>query len=223
MIKNHSAIITATVIGAIMVVLMISLISPQDSAIAGTQPAPTAIIATLAAAETPLNHPTFVEQLPAGSDQPAVQVNIVEDAPAAEDGCSLSSTFPPAIQQWCSYLTQFSAEYGVEANLLASVMLQESGGNPQAYSKSGAVGLMQVMPKDGLAANFMCINGPCFASRPTSAELYDPAFNIQYGARMLSGLISKHGSLREALKAYGPMDMGYHYADLVLTIYEKYR
>jgi hypothetical protein len=40
---------------------------------------------------------------------------------------------------------------------------------------------------------------------------------------MLAGLITTLGSQREALKAYGPMDVGYGYADKVLAIYENYR
>jgi hypothetical protein len=82
---------------------------------------------------------------------------------------------------------------------------------------------MQVMPRDGLAADFMCINGPCFASRPTIAELQDPEFNLAYGSRMLANLYAKHGTYREALFRYGPMDMGYRYADLVLNIWENYQ
>jgi soluble lytic murein transglycosylase-like protein len=80
-----------------------------------------------------------------------------------------------------------------------------------------------VMPRDGVAASFECINGPCFASRPTIKELQDPSFNIKYGTYMLVGLIAKLGNLREALKAYGPMDMEYSHADRVLAIYENYR
>jgi soluble lytic murein transglycosylase-like protein len=94
-------------------------------------------------------------------------------------------------------------------------MLMESGGDPEAYSASGAVGLMQVMPRDGLAASFECINGPCFASRPTIRELLEPGYNVEYGSQMLAGLIDRLGSPREALKAYGPMDVGYSYADRV--------
>ena len=101
-------------------------------------------------------------------------------------------------------------------------MLQESGGDQAAISHSGAVGLMQVMPRDGLAAEFMCVNGPCFAARPTTEELQDPAFNVAYGSRMLADLHIKHGSYREALFKYGPMDMGYRYADIVLNIWESY-
>ena len=102
-------------------------------------------------------------------------------------------------------------------------MLQESGGDAMAYSSSGAVGLMQVMPRDGIAASFECINGPCFASRPTIEELQNPEYNVEYGTRMLAGLVNKLGSPREALTAYGPMDAGYSYADRVLAIYENYR
>jgi hypothetical protein len=39
---------------------------------------------------------------------------------------------------------------------------------------------------------------------------------------MLAGLVSNLGSPREALKAYGPMDVDYSYADRVLSIFENY-
>ena len=51
-----------------------------------------------------------------------------------------------------------------------------------------------------------------------SQELKDPAFNVDYGVRMLAGLIAKYGDIREALKPYGPYDVGYQYADKVLAI-----
>ena len=137
--------------------------------------------------------------------------------------CSLGQSYPDSVQQWCGFIEQYAGSNNLDPNLLAAVMLQESGGNPQAYSKSGAVGLMQVMPRDGLASGFMCINGPCFASRPSTQELYDPEFNVSYGANMLAGLIQKHGDVREALRAYGPMNMGYRYADIILNIMNRYR
>lgn len=77
---------------------------------------------------------------------------------------------------------------------------------------------MQVMPKDGIASEFVCVNGPCFAGRPSTNELLDPEYNVDYGSRMLAGLIEKYGSEREALKAYGPYNVGYYYADKVLAI-----
>ena len=138
-------------------------------------------------------------------------------------GCSLSASYPPAVQQWCVQIEETAQNVGLPANLIAAVILQESGGDPTAYSSSGAVGLMQVMPRDGIAAEFMCINGPCFASRPTIAELEDPAFNIAYGSQYLAGLALEHGSYREALYKYGPIDIGYHYADLVLGIWDSHQ
>ena len=143
--------------------------------------------------------------------------------PIISSGCSLPASYPEKVLRWCEPIERYARETGLPANLIAAVMLQESGGNPDAYSHSGAVGLMQVMPRDGIAANFMCINGPCFASRPTIDELKDPDFNIAYGARMLANLYERNGSYREALFRYGPMDVGYRYADLVLTIWENYQ
>ena len=132
--------------------------------------------------------------------------------------CEFFDRYPSKVQPWCGLIEQAASKHGVDALLIASVMLQESGGQPEIMSTSGAVGLMQVMPRDGIAAGFQCINGPCFASRPSIEELKDPAFNVAYGVRMLAGLIERCGDIREALKSYGPYDVGYRYADQVLTI-----
>lgn len=137
--------------------------------------------------------------------------------------CSISQDYSAKILQWCELITYYGQKNGIEPDLLAALILQESGGNPQVTSHSGAVGLMQVMPRDGLAASFMCKNGPCFANRPRSAQLKDPEFNISYGSQMLAGLYKKYGNMREALKSYGPMDVGYSYSDKVLSIYKRYR
>ena len=74
----------------------------------------------------------------------------------------MSRNYPENVLRWCELITQYGNEHGIDPDLLAALILQESGGNPTAYSHSGAVGLMQVMPNDGLAASFMCQNGPCF-------------------------------------------------------------
>jgi len=133
----------------------------------------------------------------------------------------LSAFFPASIQEWKHYILQTSEKYSLDPDLIASVMLQESRGDPQALSNSGAVGLMQVMPSDGLAVKFLCKNGPCFSDRPTIEELINPELNIDYGARLLLEYIKNSGALREGLKQYGPLDVGYFYADAVIEIYEK--
>lgn len=174
---------------------------------------------------------------PAAADsQPAAQAEALQtepaDTPAAEQAaeaqpavnqeCAVSGRFPQAILQWCGLITHYAQKRGLHPDLVAALIWQESGGKPQAYSKSGAVGLMQVMPRDGLAAAFRCANGPCFADRPSTHELQDPEFNINYGTRMLASLVRRHGNLRDGLKSYGPMDVGYYYADKVLGLFKQY-
>lgn len=135
--------------------------------------------------------------------------------------CSLHRQLPEKVYRWCNLIHQQAVETGLDPDLVAAVILVESAGDPLAYSHSGAVGLMQVMPRDGLAAAFQCPNGPCFTSRPTRRELEDPVFNVSYGSQMLAGLVEKYGNIRTALKAYGPMDVGFAYADKVLGVWER--
>ena len=153
----------------------------------------------------------------------AAEPSQAAESSQAQDTCQVSLSYPIEILQWCKIITEEAIQVELPPNLIAAVMLQESGGDANAYSASGAVGLMQVMPRDGIAAEFECINGPCFASRPSIEELLEPGYNIEYGSQMLSGLVARQGSFREALKAYGPMDVDYSYADRVLSIYENYR
>lgn len=155
-----------------------------------------------------------------GNSENSAQLD--ESRPIINSVSNLSSAFPPSIQAWKDLIESVALQNGLDPNLIAAVMLQESGGNANAYSACGAVGLLQVMPRDGLAAEFMCGDTPCFHSRPSMHELADPLFNLDYGTRILSGLFGKYGDWREALRAYGPMDVGYGYADIVLSIYENY-
>ena len=137
--------------------------------------------------------------------------------------CPVSQRYPGKVRRWCGLITHYANQRNLSPDLVAAVILQESGGNPDAYSSSGAVGLMQVMPRDGLAATFLCANGPCFKDRPSKSKLLNPDFNLKYGTRMLARLQKNHGDLREALRFYGPMDVGYAYADKVLAIYDTHR
>lgn len=136
--------------------------------------------------------------------------------------CEVSQQYPKSVIKWCGVITKYARQNDLHPDLIAAMIWQESGGNPKAYSNSGAVGLMQIMPSDGIAASFICSSGACFASRPTIKQLKDPEFNVKYGTRMLARLVKTHGSLRDGLKAYGPMDSGYYYADKVLSIYKHY-
>jgi soluble lytic murein transglycosylase-like protein len=123
-------------------------------------------------------------------------------------------------RSYCDFIIRASEKYNLNPHLLAALIWWESGGNPLAYSISGAVGLMQVMPRDGLAADDMCKYGLCFADRPTTEELEVPEFNIDFGSGYLVERIALGGSLRNGLMGYGPEDVGYSYADKILGLYE---
>ena len=139
---------------------------------------------------------------------------------AAAD-CLISPEFPAEIQQWCGLISQYAPQHNLEPDLVAALIVVESAGNDQAISHNGAVGLMQIMPRDGLAADFQCPNGPCFASRPTTKELKNPEYNLAFGTKLLANLLRRLGDVREALVAYGPAGVGYTYADKVLGLYNS--
>lgn len=206
---------SALVMSLIMIVVCLAL-AGQVTTAAGE--------VMVAAAQTEAAHSLQNDQAAGPAAQPEGQLPSEQPAPAQAAGeeCRVSDSFPEEVRQWCELITNYADEHNVAPDLVAAVIWLESGGKATAYSRSGAVGLMQVMPRDGIAAKFQCINGPCFSSRPTIEELEDPEFNIEYGTRMLAGLFEKKNSWRDALRSYGPMDVGYSYADKVLAIYDRY-
>ena len=216
---NYGArlVIPGTIIGSLFLVIMLLAIT------ASTAFPVTARAAGPAATPQPSSSmqvdPSIAESIPP-IDAQSVEIN--QTANAGTGTCQVSPSFPSSVLQWCDLITRYADSHGLEPDLVAGLILQESGGDPTAYSKSGAVGLMQVMPKDGLAADFMCPNGPCFSGRPSTEKLQDPEFNIAYGTKMLADLLEKYGNLRDALRSYGPMDVGYYYADKVLGIFNTY-
>ena len=58
----------------------------------------------------------------------------------------ISSVFTPEVQAWETDILRWAAAAGLDPNMSATVMQIESCGDPQALSRSGAMGLFQVMP-----------------------------------------------------------------------------
>jgi len=201
-------VVPAVIVGCMIVIWIGTVAASQMPPT--TQLAPT--LTASASAHITENDPIF------NVDEGSLSMMHYED-----HSCTLPTSYPSSILQWCFSIEENAQKTGIPASLIAAVILQESGGDPLAYFSSGAVGLMQIMPRDGIASEFMCVNGPCFAARPTIAELQDPVYNLAYGTQMLAALSLKTGSYREALFRYGPMDMGYAYADKVLAIWENYQ
>lgn len=79
--------------------------------------------------------------------------------------------------------------HGLPVSLLKAVMAVESNFNPHAVSEKGASGLMQLMPG---TAHDMCVG-----------DIFDPAQNIDGGARYLRYLHDQFGNdLEKVLAAY---------------------
>lgn len=66
-------------------------------------------------------------------------------APAASNG-PIAPLFTAEVHFWAAQIAIWSAEHGLDPNLVATVMQIESCGNPSARSVAGAAGLFQVMP-----------------------------------------------------------------------------
>lgn len=124
------------------------------------------------------------------------------------------------VRSWCSEMVLTADRCNIDIELLAALTLWESGGDNDAISHAGAVGLTQVMPRDGIAASFMCLNGPCFKDRPTTEELKNPQTNLDFGGCLLSGLVSDYG-LRDGLTKYSGGYYYYQYADPIAQIYKE--
>ncbi len=82
--------------------------------------------------------------------------------------------------------------YVVPVDLVRAVIKQESGFNPKALSKCGAVGLMQLMPFNAKKLGLV-----------DEKQLWTPALNILAGVRLLAALLHHYeGDVIAALVAY---------------------
>lgn len=118
---------------------------------------------------------------------------------------------------------QAAKKYGVEPALIAAVMKTESNFNPDAVSRAGAQGLMQLMPATARGL------GVTDASNPLQA--------VMGGAKLLGQLLDKYnGNTELALAAYNagsgavdkfggipPYDETRKYVPLVMSAYQGFR
>jgi soluble lytic murein transglycosylase-like protein len=122
----------------------------------------------------------------------------------------------------------YSHEHGLDPLLVLSVIRVESDFASDAVSPMGALGIMQVMP-----ATARFVTEQRGWNWPGESRLFEPSFNIRVATSYLSDLLTKFGSVEEALIAYncgeGTMQelasiglpLPRSYARRVLSVYDR--
>lgn len=128
------------------------------------------------------------------------------------------------VRRYQAIVDSAARSHGVEAALVQAVISAESGYNPNAISRKGASGLMQLMPDT--------------ARRYGVRDIFDPSENVHGGVRYLKDLLAMfNGDLRLALAGYNagenaviragnqvpPYPETKHYVPKVLDIYHRFR
>ena len=124
-----------------------------------------------------------------------VEIASVEAAPVIQQkkdaplNVSPAKTTNPTAEDVRGMMTRAGVKHNVDVDLLASVVRAESGGNVRAVSRTGARGLMQLMP--GTAADLGV------------EDSFHPEQNINGGTAYLDALLMRyHDNIALALAAY---------------------
>lgn len=100
-----------------------------------------------------------------------------------------NTTQPASKAQILNVVSQISKKHGVDEKLVQALIKQESGFNPKAKSKAGAMGLMQLMPS---TAKNLGVQDP-----------YNMVQNVEGGVKYLKSMLNKYnGNVILALAAY---------------------
>lgn len=92
-----------------------------------------------------------------------------------------------SISDYSQYYQDAGQRYGVDPNLLMAQGQVESGGNPNAVSDAGAIGIAQLMPA---------------TAKSLGVDPKDPKQAIDGQARLMAENINRYGDISTALKAY---------------------
>lgn len=100
--------------------------------------------------------------------------------------------------QYDAYVQQYSKEYNLDENLVYAVIKAESNFNPDAESRVGAMGLMQIMPE---TFEWLQNYADGYVQYDT-LSLFEPEINIKYGCIFLQFLLERYSSESTAVAAY---------------------
>jgi hypothetical protein len=111
---------------------------------------------------------------------------VVRTAPSSANSNSQQTISRDRIE---GLIQTIATRHSVDPALVRAVMKVESGGNPTAVSRKGAMGLMQLMPETALNMGV--------------TRVFDPQENLDAGVRTLRSLLVRYdGDLDKALAAY---------------------
>lgn len=97
--------------------------------------------------------------------------------------------FESSIRRWASLA-------GLDPMLVAGLVRQESAFDPQARSSANALGLMQLLPRTARKVARQA------RVKYSTAQLFDPDYNLHLGTIYLAGLLKDFGGIERALAAY---------------------
>jgi len=107
----------------------------------------------------------------------------------AQAGGAVQNTHLSPKDKIKNIISKVSRKHGVDEKLVNALVNQESGFNPNAKSKVGAMGLMQLMPA---TAKGLGVTNPM-----------DPEQNVEGGVKYLKSMLNKYnGNVILALAAY---------------------
>lgn len=114
---------------------------------------------------------------------------VISNTQLVEVETSEETVTEPVLVNYDNIIEYYCAEYGIDPELVRIIIQKESEFNPNAVSKSGAIGLMQLMPE---TAEMLGVEDP-----------YNPWENIMGGVKFLRNLFDKFkGDLELTLAAY---------------------
>jgi soluble lytic murein transglycosylase-like protein len=96
-------------------------------------------------------------------------------------------------QRYVGHAIEVASEVNLDPVLLLAIMATESSFNPNAQSRAGAQGLMQVLTR---------VHTEKFEPYGGVVAAFVPEANIRVGALILKACIAKAGSLEAGLRSY---------------------